>query len=230
MILNKLLFIFQNFIRVVSYVFNRKFNEKKFFKDSLSNNSVVIDIGSNVGTFIKFISKIDKNKNMTIHSFEPIPELCVLQQRIKMIKNHKLIIHNTAVSDIDSATVSFSENIISSQSYITNNNEESDEVKKIIKVKSTNLSDFIDKNKLQVIDILKLDAEGFDYKILKSIEKLLEKNVIKVIKVEIHIKNVDIIYLLTKNGYKLININNLYSNKNQLVFFDAFFKKNRTIS
>ena len=68
---NKLLYFFQLLVISSNYIFNKDFNERKIIKQYVKNNGIVFDIGSNIGSLLKFVSKSLKSRNIQIHSFEP---------------------------------------------------------------------------------------------------------------------------------------------------------------
>ena len=92
---NKLLYYFQNLSLALNYVFVKNFSEIEVIKGSLDNSSVVFDIGSNLGTFIKFVSKFNKDKEISFYSFEPIEELIEFQKKYfdKSPYKNKIIQH-----------------------------------------------------------------------------------------------------------------------------------------
>ena len=54
---NKLLNIIQNIKITTNYLISKGFDEKKIIKNDLGEDSIIFDIGSNLGSFIRFISK-----------------------------------------------------------------------------------------------------------------------------------------------------------------------------
>jgi FkbM family methyltransferase len=222
--LNNLIYLFQIVVRGVSYLKNRNFNEKEFIKKYITKNSTIIDIGSNVGTYIKFISKINKNIPLNIYSIEPISELCETQRKMNLAKNHNLYVSNLVITDNDEKEVIFYENIISSHS-TSLKNENNNKLKKSYVIKAMNLNDYLLENKIDSVDLLKIDTEGMDFRILKSLDRILEKNIIKAIKVEIFSENIEIIHYLLKYGYRLVNFNNISIQNNEISLFDGYFVK-----
>ena len=71
LIKNKILYFFQLLVISANYIFNKDFNERKVIKEYVQNNGIVFDVGSNIGSFAKFVSKSLKGKKVYIHSFEP---------------------------------------------------------------------------------------------------------------------------------------------------------------
>ena len=58
---------------VLSYLIKNSFSESKFLKSIITDEAVVVDIGSNVGSFIKQI--LNTNKKTHVYSIEPNKEL-----------------------------------------------------------------------------------------------------------------------------------------------------------
>ena len=71
--------IFQKLNFIFSVIFQRQFSEKLFLKKILNQNSVVVDVGSNLGNFIALVKKI--NKNIKTFSIEPVEELIIYQKK-----------------------------------------------------------------------------------------------------------------------------------------------------
>ena len=63
---------------VLSYLMKNSFSESKFLKSIITDEAVVVDIGSNVGSFIKQI--LNTNKKTHVYSIEPNKELIKFQK------------------------------------------------------------------------------------------------------------------------------------------------------
>ena len=85
------------------------------------------------------------------------------------------------------------------------------------------LDDYTSENNIKEIDILKIDTQGYESKVLNGCTNLLKKNSIKVIKLELIFSEIyenplniyDVEKHLIPNEYKLFaisNAGNLYSN------------------
>lgn len=230
-LINKLLHFFQNINIIINYILKTETNEKLLFNKILKNNKIVIiDIGSNNGSFFNSLEKKLKNKELTIHSVEPIKEILKNQKT----KRSKLIKHNLAITDSIGKT-KFRKTKLSSNSYIENSTLESYTFKskfEEIEVKTSTLDNFVLQNNLLKIDILKIDTEGQEFNILDSSEGLLKQKIIKIIKIELNFLNNNqkefykIIDLLNKYEYKFVGISNIKF-KNEIVWFlDGYFVQN----
>ena len=85
---------------------------------------------------------------------------------------------------------------------------------------------FINERKINKIDLLKVDAEGFDFQVLKSSETLLQEKKIKLLKIEIWAEDDSVALIsnyLNKFGYTLAGMTNLSYLNNRLKFYDAYY-------
>ena len=61
--LNFALSVFQSINYLIEYLFKSQLNEKKLYKDYLKDEEIIVfDIGSNVGNYIKLVTKTLKKK------------------------------------------------------------------------------------------------------------------------------------------------------------------------
>jgi len=230
-----LLKIFQRLNYIFNYFFVTQINEKKLYKKYISDNDIVIfDIGSNLGTFSKQISKILKTNKLNIYSFEPIKRL-LNSQKVKYGNLHKF---NYIVSDKNSF-IDFYEHEISSQSSTMINDKMGNQ--KVVKTskEAITLEKALNLANVDQVDLLKLDTEGNEPSILNSSQHLLSENIFKIIKVEISFlidneysdKNLNQINsLMVKNNYIFMGFSNAHYQDNKILFFDAFYIKDYLLS
>lgn len=144
-------------------------------------NGVCIDIGANVGGFLKQYS----NKFEVIYAYEPIK---VLYEKILKLNINNVIIYNQAVADVFGETnvvLHFNEESGSSSIKRTVDNviESKEWTETVVnKVDTINLEEVIKRTKCDIIDYIKIDCENSEYLIL--LNKDLSK--IKYIGIEIH--------------------------------------------
>ena len=102
-------------------------------------------------------------------------------------------------------------------------------------MKCDTLDNIFFKNNLKFIDLLKIDAQHEEYNILKGSNKILNKKLVNIIKIEINTisfyKNkksnfYEIVSILNKYNYKLFNISKIKHINNEIALIDAYFKKN----
>lgn len=150
----------------------------------LDSNSVVLDLGGYEGAWAE---KIYNKYKCNIYVFEPIPKL---YDNIvnKFEGNNKIKIFPFGVSDEDKLLeISLLED---GSSFYSNS-----ENKLLTKVVS--FVDFITKNKIQNVDLIKINIEGDEFPVLIS---LLENNMINIFKnIQVQFHNID------SNSIKLRN-------------------------
>ena len=87
----------------------------------------------------------------------------------------------------------------------------------VITIPVITLDRFVKKNKIKKIDILKIDVDGSEEEVFKGMKKILKKNIISIILVEItanknlfYLKENRIISFLKKNNFRLISKKNVF--------------------
>ena len=208
------------------------FQQKKiinFFKKKISPNEKIIffDVGAHHGETVKLFHK--NFKKAKFYCFEASPlNFESLKKNIKLFKLTNFFeINNFALGNknCDGFINQIEE---SSSSTINDFNLESLYLKRKLKIlnlqknnfykkvpiKIKTLDSFIEEKNIGKIDILKIDTEGFEYNVVKGIEK--NHNIIRFIYFEHHYDNAilkgykfrDINALLLKYGF-----NNVYKSK-----------------
>lgn len=156
---------------------------QKWFKDGgddslrvnypLNEDSIVFDLGGYYGSWS---SKIYDKYNCHIHVFEPIPELYnTISEGFK--NKQKVKVYNFGISDVDK-NIEISLLNDGSSFYINS------EKKK--KVSVVSLVNFLKQNQFTKIDLIKINIEGDEFPVLKS---LIENNMINLftnIQVQFH--------------------------------------------
>ena len=151
--------------------------EIKFIKNNIDNNSWFVDIGSNIGLYSLNVSNINsKYKRIKTLSIEPNP---IIFQRLK--KNYKLLtsqnkfvknsflIKNFAIGDTEGFAMI--DKRIGHANVKIINNKRLNNNKNFIKIKVIRLSSLLKKYKVEKISCIKIDTEGYEYKILKNFFK-----------------------------------------------------------
>jgi FkbM family methyltransferase len=129
----------------------------------------IIDIGANVGYFS--LSIFARFPKASVYSFEPHPYCFkVLSDYKETFANYNFNIFEQAVSNADDKITLFitdHEEFTTTSSIFDNNNKAT----KKISVDAIKLEYFILQQKLEEIDLLKLDCEGSEYAILYNLPK-----------------------------------------------------------
>jgi len=219
--------IFDFFYRLNLINFLKKNNIHKF--------DTIFDIGAHKGESIKFFNKYFKvNK---IYSFEPSPiNFQYLQKYIKRKKFKSLVILENIGLGIRSEKKILNQTIESSSSTFNEINYDSKYFKKKknllnffnnkeytskIEVKIINLKNYLIDNKIEKIDLLKIDTEGFEFYVLSGLEEEIKK--VKFVFFEHHYDD------MYKKNYKYSNVSKLLKennfkilHKNKMPFRKAF--------
>ena len=187
---------------------------------------IYFDVGGHMGQSIRRFKKI--NSQSSIHSFEPTPELYKkLVQNFNTDKSIK--INNLGVADIKSklnfhtykyssisSFVPVDRNSKLSKSRILASKSNEKEFENIVKIDVTNIDSYCEENNISEIDFIKIDTQGFEGKILLGMEKMLSKEKVSVIELELILgfgyeksfSFYDYEKILNNKNYKLIAINN----------------------
>ncbi|MDQ6600386.1 FkbM family methyltransferase [Bacillus salipaludis] len=158
------------------------------FIDYIPNQGVIYDIGANIGNHTLFFSKYMKPNR--IFSFEPSKELFeVLTNNIRINKIDNVQLYNSAVGEKEEKGIL---NFNTTNSGASNIEVKQDGNIQIIK---------IDNLEIESPDFIKIDVEGFEYNVLKGMNKTLQKNR-PVIWIEIQDENYyNVDSFLNEHGY-----------------------------
>ena len=202
--------LYQKFDDIISYLFSNTVNEKKFLKSYFKNKKIiVIDIGSNYGNFIDLV--INNLNIKKIYAFEPSTVCFNYLKENYSMNNIKII--NIALSNLKKRKKFFESEILSQSSLYNRKNKFIRKIKNksIYYVQTNTLDSFYKKNKSdEIYDLVKIDAEGEDFKIINGMKFLLKNFKVKLLKIEIEnykknsLKN--IILFIGKFNYKIISI------------------------
>ena len=226
--------LYQKFDDIISYVFSNTVNEKKFLKSYFKNKKIiVIDIGSNYGNFIDLV--INNLNIKKIYAFEPSTVCFNYLKENYSMNNIKII--NIALSNLKKRKKFFESEILSQSSLYNRKNKFIRKIKNksIYYVQTNTLDSFYKKNKSdEIYDLVKIDAEGEDFKIINGMKFLLKNFKVKLLKIEIEnykknsLKN--IILFMGKFNYKLISISKTKYSSNRLYLLDVYFSPEKTLN
>lgn len=175
---------------------------------SESAKQVIFDVGANVGEYSVIAKKI--NKEAQIHCFEIHTDTVkTLQGNLKNFSN--IVINNFGLSN-KSSTVDFLDYGSNSgaNSFITAPAFQHLGETKISKSKVITGDEYCAKNKVNKIDVLKIDVEGHEYSVLEGFSTMLSMQNISVIQFEYGYNNgdehtlmKDFFLFFEKYGYKV---------------------------
>ena len=221
--MNSIIRLFQKIVFILSYLSKNNLNEKSVLKKFKIQSGIIFDVGSNTGSYIDILVKTYGNK-IEIHSFEPQQNLCELQK--KRYRKLNIVINNFGMGVENGFSEFYTSSASSQSSYKKRNNELIGEIKSVENKKTQRLDSYCEEKKIDHIDILKIDTEGWEYAILSSAKTLLENKKIGLLKVEItnYEDNFSKIFSsIEKQGYKFLGFCNQKYKDEKLLFADAYF-------
>ncbi len=222
---NKFLYLIQVLQFSINYLTNKNFNEKKIVRFKDKNEINIFDIGSNLGSYIKFVSNQNKNKKINFYSFEPDKNLILVQKKLKLPSSHNLITNNIGISNENKQKQFFRRSVSSQSSFLDDSrSKDISKLEEKLNIRTVRLDDYCFDKNIDYIDILKIDTEGLELEVLISGSKMIINKKIGIIKIELDSKFDSIVTLLASSGYELMGITNTTYIQNKIFIFDAYFK------
>ena len=223
--------------RINKEIRNLSFDE--IYKKKITKNPIIFDVGANKGQSIERFKSIFENP--IIHAFEPIKfEYDLLKEKYSKDKN--IILNNYAIGDkneigefnimAQTGNSSFNKltpntDWLKKRSNQFNTSKEGF-VKETKMIEIKTLDYYCERYKINNIDILKIDTQGYEDKVLKGCKGIFEKGIVASVESEIMLDNVyekyftfsDYERILIPHNFRLVGINtsnnNLFSG---MVFF-----------
>ena len=137
---------------------------------SIDNEAVVFDVGAHTGEWLLLFNKIYTGK-AKVYSFEPEKNAYLELSKIKMEGFHPV---NSALGDKTGK-------MYLSSAQIT---DKKDDKIQSEEVGITTVDEYCSKNDIKNIDLLKMDVEGYELKILQGAKNMIKNGNIKLIQFE----------------------------------------------
>lgn len=210
--------------------------ELRYLNEILPNDSVILDIGANIGLFSLVLAS--KSKNIKVHAFEPIQLNADLISVSKQINHlHNLTINQTCVGATD-GIVEFSVSTDSAYSSMIDSGRKQEAER--INCPICMLDTYVQEANIQKIDFIKIDVEGAEKLVLTGAHTLLTHQVLRphLLMLELYDFNLkqyatsvnDIVQFLNEYGYSAYYLRNkelfqfdpvMHANKIYNVFFKS---------
>lgn len=192
------------------------FEYSKIFYDLVKEMNVFVDIGANIGFYS--LLAVKANNNIEVHAFEPaMGPFVYLEKNIDLNRvNNRIRKYKIALSD-SIGIIDFYEYKNPKYKYLKYNlggvscevnNTMSNNMEKT-QVEATTLNDFANNNLQSGIDLIKIDTEGTENKILENAKAILE-SIRPIIICETLFNKIegDLDLLMKKNNYLFYNFVN----------------------
>lgn len=149
----------------------------------IPNNAIIVDLGANIGVFSIYATTT--SSNATVYAYEPFQPFYDLMRDNVQLNSRSDDVHcfNYAVAGTPAMRELFTQgqNVF----FPTLFAGESENGRHSVQVKCTTLQEIVDANRLDHIDLLKMDCEGAEYEILyQTSAKVFES--IREIRMEYH--------------------------------------------
>lgn len=143
------------------------FNEGPYELDNvkIANEDIVFDCGANVG----FFSVMAANHNCTCYAFEPMPPNIKYLKKVVEVNPHIILVPYAVCDKVGTIQFETSERISCGAKMVSNN------IGNNSKVDCLTLDYFVEKNKIDRVDFIKVDVEGAERLLLKGAEGVLKE-------------------------------------------------------
>ena len=148
---------------------------REIWCDLVKKSNCIFDVGANVGIFS--VQAKANNANAKVVAFEPQPNIFDVLNKNNKINGFDIVCENKAVSNKNGTIPfynhgpnTFSDNNTTSGSLNKNWRPED---QKSIDVEVTTLKAYVEQNKIDKVDLIKIDVETLEYEVLEGFSDLL---------------------------------------------------------
>ncbi len=165
-----------------------------------NENDVIFDVGSNIGFYS--VRQAKKTVNGKVYSFEPNPYAFERLKRNVVLNNLENVVVNNLALGEKSGKIQFNFDMSTTTGMVSGD-------KGAFEVERINIDEYIKKNNIQRINIMKIDTEGSEFEILKGAKESLK--IIDKIVMEYHSEELksDVTTFLKEKGFNKIIDRNL---------------------
>lgn len=181
------------------------------------NHPLIFDIGAEDGASCERYSNILKNP--IIHAFEPRPDqFAIMKRKFKDEKN--IYLNNVAIGS-KTEIKKFNQIKGGGRSSFHKSTVDNLSNQTQIDVQVTTIDEYVNKNNIKRINLLKIDTQGYEDEVLKGAQETLKLNKIDIIETELIVGNMydktlsfsEIENIISPYGYKIFALTHHHSNE-----------------
>lgn len=148
----------------------------KMLKTFLRNGDTFIDVGANIG-YITAIGAGLVGKKGWIYSFEPVPEyFSKLRNLAELNSEYNIVVNQFALSDRTGQEKIYLSNYSNiGSNTILSGLIDKEKIRDTILIQTRRLDEYIEKENIKNIKVIKIDTEGFEYPVLLGLENFFNK-------------------------------------------------------
>lgn len=181
-------------------------------KNLITDDPIIFDVGAEDGSSCHRYLKLFKSP--FIYSFEPRKDKYEIM--LEKYKDKKNILCNNFALGSKNEVKNFNIIVDGGRSSFLKSTVDNLQDQNIIKTKVKTIDSYAEQNKIEKINLLKIDVQGFEDEVLKGAKKMLKLQKIDIIELELIIGNMyektlsfaDIENILYPYGYKFFGITN----------------------
>jgi len=158
-----------------------EYAEMRFVLEYLRSTDVFIDVGSNPGDFaLLAASKISSGR---VFAFEPTQTgMSYIRENLKLNQFSKRIkVYQKAVSNQNGQALFLSSHVSEVSRLVTNTKPSQNNNQQLSTVPTIKLDTFLQRHRVKMVNLLKIDVEGAEQKVLKGLENYLSQGKVEAI-------------------------------------------------
>ena len=167
-------YIYQDYIYRKMFFGNYSNEITKVLLKYLQKGSVFIDVGANIGYF-SAIGAGKVGKKGQVHSFEPVSiYFKKLREFVNLNENYQIYANNYALGESQGfSNINISKTNLGWNTMVQGWMD-SQNIKETVKVEVKRLDEYILKNSIKNISLIKIDVEGYEFPVLKGLKNFFE--------------------------------------------------------
>lgn len=174
---------------------------KQIFLNNIKEDDTIIDVGANIGQYSLIAAKKVGPTGRVI-SIEPLKETAEWLKKNFLLNNfNNYVILESAVGSESGSRALYKKSGSGGQGFL-DPKVDGKQLHKTMEINVETIDSIVSLRKIEKVDMLKIDVEGFEYEVLLGCTRSFKQNKIKKIICEIHSKRLE---------YKGINENTIYS-------------------